>query len=99
MRRTGFVFSASSLCVGVNTLDVTDNNGCFFDTTFNINTPTAIYPNVVVTDVSCFGDCDGIVESFPSGGNGTPYQFSWVDNSTSNVISTTDIANCIWSRT
>jgi len=86
-------FTANNLCVGVNTLDVTDDNGCFFDTTFNINTPTAIYPNVVVTDVSCFGDCDGIVESFPSGGNGVPYQFSWVDNSTSNVISTTEIAN------
>ena len=86
-------FTASNLCVGVNTLDVTDNNGCFFDTTFNINTPTAIFPNVVVNDVSCFGTCDGVAESFPTGGNGAPYQYSWVDDATSLEISTSAVAN------
>ena len=60
---------------------------------FTINTPTHIFPNVTVTDASCFGDCDGIVESFPSGGNGAPYQFSWVNNATSSVVSTSSIAN------
>ena len=86
-------FSANNLCVGLNTLNVTDANGCSFDTTFTISTPTVIYPNVTVADVSCFGDCDGTTESFPSGGNGAPYQFSWVNNATSSVVSTASIAN------
>ena len=33
------------------------------------------------------------LESFPSGGNGAPYQFSWVNNATSSVVSTASIAN------
>ncbi|MAP01734.1 MAG: hypothetical protein CMD01_02810, partial [Flavobacteriales bacterium] len=88
---TGFL--ASSLCVGSNQLTVTDANGCTFDTIFAISTPTPIYPNVDVDSVSCFSFCDGSAESFPSGGNGTPYQFSWVDNSSSLEVSTLSSAS------
>jgi len=69
--------TSSALCNGINTLNVTDANGCTYDTTFNITSPTVITPNVAVTDVSCFGFCNGFAISNPSGGNGAPYTFQW----------------------
>lgn len=74
--------TAVLLCVGQNDLSVTDLNGCNFDTTFFILTPTAVQPNVTTTDASCFNVCDGTATSVPSGGNGAPYTFSWSNGST-----------------
>lgn len=69
--------TATQLCVGANTLTVTDVNNCSFDTTFFILTPTPVAPNVNVINASCFGVCDGIATANPTGGNGAPYSFSW----------------------
>lgn len=69
--------TASLLCVGQNTCTITDANGCSFDTTFFILTPTPVQPNVTTTDATCFGVCNGTADSDPSGGNGAPYTFSW----------------------
>lgn len=77
---------ATQLCVGLNTMNVTDANGCSFDTTFFILTPLAISPNLVATDATCFGVCDGTVTSVPTGGNGAPYTFSWSNGGTGNAI-------------
>lgn len=68
---------STQLCTGTNTVEVTDANGCIFDTTFFILIPTLVSPNAVATGTSCFGSCDGTVFSLPSGGNGAPYTFSW----------------------
>lgn len=69
--------TANQLCVGLNTLDVTDVNGCPYDTTFFILTPTPMTANITVTNASCFGICDGVAVSNPSGGNGSPFTWSW----------------------
>lgn len=76
--------TATQLCVGVNTLTVTDINNCSFDTTFFILTPTPVSPNVNVINASCFGVCDGIATANPSGGNGAPYTYSWSNSFTGN---------------
>ena len=68
---------ATLLCVGQNDLTITDFNGCVFDTTFFILTPTPVVPNLSKTDASCFGVCDGTITSTPTGGNGAPYTFVW----------------------
>lgn len=61
--------SFSQLCAGLNTLVVTDINGCTFDTTFTFNIQP-IQPNLVFTPTSCFGSCDGTAEVAPTGGTG-----------------------------
>lgn len=88
--------TAIALCVGQNTLEVEDANGCTFDTTFFILTPTAVLPNVTTQDASCFGVCDGAGYSNPSGGNGAPYTFVWSNTDTGPgplVDSTTGLCN------
>jgi len=74
--------SASALCVGINSLAIVDANGCLFDSTFFILTPTAVLPNVTTQDASCFGVCDGVGYSNPTGGNGAPYTFAWSNGDT-----------------
>lgn len=61
--------SFSQLCAGLNTLVVTDINGCIFDTTFTFNIQP-IQPNLVFTPTSCFGACDGSAQVSPTGGTG-----------------------------
>ncbi|HRE73537.1 MAG TPA: gliding motility-associated C-terminal domain-containing protein [Flavobacteriales bacterium] len=73
---------ATQLCVGLNTMNVVDANGCTFDTTFFILTPLQISPNLITTNLACFGVCNGSVESQPTGGNGAPYSYSWSNGAT-----------------
>ncbi len=84
--------NTSAICTGNNTLTASDANGCSFDTTIILNLPTNIFPNVSVTDLNCFGICDGELESNPTGGNGVPYTYSWEDNS-STVIGINSIVS------
>ncbi|MBX7095179.1 MAG: gliding motility-associated C-terminal domain-containing protein [Flavobacteriales bacterium] len=77
---------ATQLCIGLNSMNVTDANGCSFDTTFFILTPLAISPNLVAVDASCFGVCDGSITANPTGGNGAPYTYSWSNGGTNSSI-------------
>ncbi len=75
----------ANLCAGNYTIDVTDANGCTFNTTQYIDTTVGF--NV---DISAFGtNCDSIgffmVEAFPSGGSGN-YSYLWSDGSTSSLL-------------
>lgn len=54
---------ASNLCVGTETLTVTDANGCSVDTTFTISAPVAVSIDAVtIIDVSCDAICDGQID-------------------------------------
>ena len=67
--------SPTQLCAGVNTLQITDENNCVFDTTFTLN----VQPITVVsssTNATCFGDCDGTASVVVSGGTGT-IDYDW----------------------
>lgn len=77
---------ATQLCNGLNTVEVTDANGCIFDTSFFILIPTQVDPNLTSQNISCFGFCDGEAYSSPSGGNGAPYTFDWSTGSTNDTI-------------
>ncbi len=100
---------ATQLCNGLNTVQVTDANGCTFDTTFFILIPTAVAPNGGSLSTSCFGSCDGTAYSVPSGGNGAPYTFSWVPGGSVNdtiynlcagtyTVTVTDFMGCTGSQ-
>ena len=66
----------SSLCAGTYTVTVTDANGCTATATTTITQPTVLTLVTAVTNVSCFGLCNGTAAAI--GGGGTPpYSFSW----------------------
>ncbi|MBK9193722.1 MAG: gliding motility-associated C-terminal domain-containing protein [Flavobacteriales bacterium] len=65
----------TQLCAGVNTLTITDENNCVFDTTFTLNVqPIAVVPSS--TNATCFGDCDGTASVVVTGGTGT-IDYDW----------------------
>lgn len=80
--------TANILTTDTNTLSITDLNGCLFDTTFFLNVPPPVFPNVTWYDVNCNGACDGAAISQPTGGNGAPWTYLWTPgNFTTDSIS------------
>ncbi|RMG79039.1 MAG: hypothetical protein D6714_17005, partial [Bacteroidetes bacterium] len=67
--------NASQLCVGMNTLTVSDGM-CQLDTTIMIAAPPDLSVDLTITDVSCHGLDDGAAVAMPSGGTG-PYTITW----------------------
>ena len=71
----------SNLCSSLYTLNFMDVMGNFCTDSFNLpNGPQLIYA-LTVSDVSCFGVCDGAVSVTVTGGTG-PYYYSWCNGST-----------------
>jgi len=70
------VDSIGGLCAGDYSLEVTDANGCVFTTPFSITEGAAILANLLFTNETCFGPCDGTANVSPSGGVG-PYTILW----------------------
>lgn len=67
----------SSLCAGTYTVDIIDFNGCPATNTATIFEPTPLVLTTSVTDVTCFGLCDGTASAIVGGG--TPgYSYSWL---------------------
>lgn len=61
----------SDLCAGDYTLEVSDANGCALITPFTITQGDAIEANLLWTNETCFGPCDGTASVSPSGGSGS----------------------------
>lgn len=73
----------------MNTLTVTDANGCTVSVSATLSEPTALTLSITTTDVSCNGGNNGSITLGVSGGT-PPYAFSW-DNgaSTQNLFNLT----------
>ncbi len=69
----------SNLAANAYTTIVADNNGCTDTVIVNITEPTPLDTNVSITNVTCFGDCDGAIDLDPSGGT-APLTFQWTGN-------------------
>lgn len=70
--------NVTGLTAGLDSVQVTDANGCTQVVTFLINQPTAalaVAPSA--TDVSCNGGNDGTVGAVASGGT-APYSYNWM---------------------
>ncbi len=78
------VTDVSGLCAGDYTLEVTDSNGCLLIAPFAITQGNAIAANLLWTNETCFGPCDGTASITPSGGTGG-FSIVWLDPS-GNVI-------------
>jgi hypothetical protein len=68
--------NVTALCEGAYTLTVTDNNGCTANATVTITQPNVLTMVISTNNVSCFGACDGVANSAPSGGT-APYTYAW----------------------
>lgn len=76
------IHSVTGLCAGVITLTVTDAAGCMAFHSFTITEDPLLNLSLpTVTQVKCFGDCNGSIQLVPSGGT-LPYVISWIPAST-----------------
>ncbi len=78
--------SPNGVCTGVNTVEVTDANGCFFTSVVTVNDPVQIDFGMQIQDVSCDGICDAQAFSSPMGANGAPFTFNWFELPSNNGI-------------
>ena len=62
--------NTNNLVAGDYSIIVSDQNGCFINTSFNITDPESVGGNIFdVNDISCYGFGDGTVELEFTGGN------------------------------
>lgn len=112
---TASVAGVTGLCAGNYTVNIRDNNNCFYSPlqTFSITQPATITVSPTRTNVSCNGLTDGSASVSATGGN-APVTFTWVAPGNSTVSTTSsinnvaagvytvfarDVTNCIVSRT
>lgn len=68
--------SATGLCPGVYTCDVSDNGGCTATLTFTVTQPTQLTATATSTPAAC-GNNNGAATATPAGGVG-PYGCTWL---------------------
>jgi gliding motility-associated-like protein len=69
--------TVSGLCVGAYTVTVSDAAGCFNTDTVTFTDPPVLAVSTSVTNVSCFGACNGVAVAGATGGTGA-YTYSWM---------------------
>jgi hypothetical protein len=70
--------TATGLAAGTYTVTLSDAVGCTTTSTVAITQPPVVNPNATVLNTaSCVNGNDACVQSFPSGGNGSPYYYAW----------------------
>ncbi|WP_164490308.1 T9SS type A sorting domain-containing protein [Runella sp. SP2] len=82
--------TTTNLGAGVNTLQVTDANGCIKSASVTIMEPAAIVLTPSSTTVKCFGGNDGTATVTASGGTGS-YTYSWSGGITSTTNTATGL--------
>lgn len=70
----------NTLCAGFNVLTVTDANNCTTVDSILIVDPNAVTINVIPSDPTCFGSCDGAALALVFGGT-FPYTYAWPSGS------------------
>jgi gliding motility-associated-like protein len=80
------ILNPSNLCEGLNTITVTDDLGCSVTDSVLINVNNPILANNNVTNVLCFGDCNGSAEVLVTGGGLAPYRHSWSNGASTNLV-------------
>ncbi|MFN5400790.1 MAG: hypothetical protein ACK5AS_01575, partial [Bacteroidota bacterium] len=95
--------SLSGIGAGTYTVTITDELGCTLVLNIPVEGPLPLDLTPIVTDVSCFGFFDGIINVNPSGGI-PPYSFIWSNGSTNQIntslsagsysVTVTDANNC-----
>jgi gliding motility-associated-like protein len=58
---------------------ITDNHGCQETDSVEVTQPELLLANEVVTDVTCYGFSNGVIDISPSGGT-APYNYTWFNS-------------------
>ncbi len=93
-----------SLAVGTYTISISDSVGCDVSYLYNVaNSPMINVDSINIQDISCFGQSDGSILFYPSGGMGTILTI-WSNGSTKDtltslvggdyIVTVTDENNC-----
>ena len=101
--------NAAGLSAGVNSVTVTDANGCSTNLSTTINQPLALGGSVINTPVSCFGANDGTATVSATGGT-FPYLYSWLPTGGTSTnafslsagtysVTITDVNHCFYNLT
>jgi gliding motility-associated-like protein len=68
----------SNLCSGTYNILVTDANSCTSTSQVVLSQPNPLSVTIGITDATCFGQCNGMMNSIPAGGTGAgTYSYSW----------------------
>ena len=82
----------SGIVAGTYAVTVTDHNSCQVSASYTITQPAAaLAAGTVVTDVSCNGSSDGVVNLTVTGGT-SPYTYAWTKVGSGFTASTEDIS-------
>jgi hypothetical protein len=77
----------SGLAAGSYVVKVEDVNACIAVKEIQIGSPDPMNINLIkMSDISCFGQCDGTIEIQPEGGNGD-FKFLWSNGQTTGILS------------
>lgn len=76
----------NNLGPGTYGVTVTDANDCVVNTSGAVTEPDTLDASSVVTDVTCFGGSDGMIDLTAEGGL-APYQFAWDHGPTTEDVS------------
>ncbi len=73
--------TATNLCAGLYSVNITDANGCTANFSVPVSNPTGPTSAVVTTtNVSCNSVCDGAVTAITPSGGTAPYTYLWIHN-------------------
>lgn len=72
----------NNLSAGVYMVTVTDDNGCTASESVTINSTTPIDFTYNITNISCYGSEDGVIDTEINGGQ-APYTYAWSNGETS----------------
>jgi gliding motility-associated-like protein len=86
------VLLLTDLVAGTYDYEVIDNNGCQVSDTVIIDQPDPVTLNETITNVSCFGLSDGIIDIAPTGGT-SPYSFTWYNSDFALSAQTEDLVD------
>ncbi len=66
----------SGLAIGTYSVLVMDDNGCTISRTFQISEPALLVSTAQITNVSCYGGMNGVINQTVTGGT-APYFYTW----------------------
>lgn len=73
--------TASNLCAGLYTVNITDANGCSGNYSVPVNNTSGPTSAVITkTNATCNGSCNGAVTAITPVGGTAPYNFLWIHN-------------------
>ncbi|MDF2435821.1 MAG: hypothetical protein K0Q95_197 [Bacteroidota bacterium] len=89
-----FTGTATGICAGTYTMNVTDSTGCVASSSVTVTEPLQIITTTNSIGISCNGMCDGVATVNPSGGT-APYYYQWCNGSSAPAVTGMCAGNCV----